>query len=391
MFHSGPLSQISDGQMGFLAAAELGVDVATVGNHDLDYGLEAFQAGCKNVPYPIVCANQSSLGLPPGCLIETPVGPIGFIGVTHPESHLLWQYSAKPLRVLPAPDVTVTDAVVSTSKELRRTGALAVVVLLHDGLGLPVKGIKAVSEVEELLTRLAPWAENVDAILAGHTLLQFVGSVGSTPIIQPYGLGCSIGVLDLNIGSYEVRAHSHTFAVKGGDRWSGPGADLLDEAEADTLGYLDVDLYNSPSGTSTLADFAAESIRSLLAADLALVFSICGQAPLDGKTGWWGSGRVSYLQLLQAFPWVDRAVVTAEIAADEAEKLLRDIERDRHGAVYSWGIAVKVPRERSSLRIVVTGGSLAAQLPILLGRHIDWTIGEVSFRECISAALSKGC
>jgi 2',3'-cyclic-nucleotide 2'-phosphodiesterase (5'-nucleotidase family) len=61
---------------------------ATVaGNHDFDDGVGALLAGAQSLPYPMLCAANVDVGLPATALLDTPVGPLGVIGLAHPDGH----------------------------------------------------------------------------------------------------------------------------------------------------------------------------------------------------------------------------------------------------------------------------------------------------------------
>ncbi len=143
-------------------------------------------------------------------------------------------------------------------------------------------------------------------------------------------------------------------------------------------------------GPSLLADFVADAVRRRTEADLALVYSICGQELLDGWFGWWSAGRVSHLQLLQAFPWTDGDVVTGEISDAEARRLVAATSALRHGAASSWGIAGQNEPFKGAVRLATSGASLAAHVPLLLGRTPDWVRHDASFKSCVADGLARG-
>jgi 2',3'-cyclic-nucleotide 2'-phosphodiesterase (5'-nucleotidase family) len=78
----GPLSISTGGVLNFHAAGQLGIEVATVGNHELDWGLDHLAEHRQALPFPLICANLD-IGLPPSALVPSEAGPVGFIGLTH--------------------------------------------------------------------------------------------------------------------------------------------------------------------------------------------------------------------------------------------------------------------------------------------------------------------
>src|SRR3712207_572028 len=53
----GALATLSDGEAGFEAAADLGIDVGVVGNHEFDWGIEHLRSHAPKVGFPVLCAN----------------------------------------------------------------------------------------------------------------------------------------------------------------------------------------------------------------------------------------------------------------------------------------------------------------------------------------------
>src|SRR4051812_49182293 len=105
--------------------AALPIACTAAGNHDFDDGLAALREGAARLGYPMLCANVDA-GLPSTALIDTPAGPIGAIGLAHPEGHA---FTAAPPTFADWP-----QRVVALAAELRRDGARWIVALLHDGV-----------------------------------------------------------------------------------------------------------------------------------------------------------------------------------------------------------------------------------------------------------------
>jgi 2',3'-cyclic-nucleotide 2'-phosphodiesterase (5'-nucleotidase family) len=121
----GALATLSGGEAGFTAAADLGVDVGVVGNHEFEGAIEHLRSRASKTGFPLLGANSPEVGLPPTAVIETDVGSVGFVGLTCPDSEAY--VSAPPLEDDLAGVVTVQ------ARELRDSGIGWVVVLFHDG------------------------------------------------------------------------------------------------------------------------------------------------------------------------------------------------------------------------------------------------------------------
>src|SRR5215210_7341105 len=81
----GGLATLSGGKAGFAAAADLGIDVSVVGNHEFEWGVEHLRTHAPKTGHPLLCANAPEVGLPPTAVVETEVGPVGFVGLTCPD------------------------------------------------------------------------------------------------------------------------------------------------------------------------------------------------------------------------------------------------------------------------------------------------------------------
>ena len=81
----GALATLSGGKAGFAAAADLGIDVGVVGNHEFEWGMEHLRSHAPETGFPLLCANAPDTGLPPTAVVETGGGVVGFVGLTCPD------------------------------------------------------------------------------------------------------------------------------------------------------------------------------------------------------------------------------------------------------------------------------------------------------------------
>jgi hypothetical protein len=215
----GALATLSDGEAGFAAAADLGIDVGVVGNHEFEWGVEHLRAHAPQTGFPLLCANAPKVGLPPTALVETEGGVVGFVGLTCPDPEV---YVSAP-----SLDPDLTGVAKWHAEDLRASGAQWVVALFHDGVDwrFGPRGYEAHTERFSGVCR--PWARSVDAIFASHTLGRWVGRVEGTPVVQPWPFGAELGVVELELGE-EPKAYCIT--PETGERWSGAGSDLLEGA-----------------------------------------------------------------------------------------------------------------------------------------------------------------
>src|SRR4051812_9003610 len=155
------LGALSDGTWPFVALRELSIDVAAVGNHELDWGEAHLRRWGAELPFELLAANLD-LGLPATRLLEPGVGVIGLSLPSMPELH-------------PGTPVQTDSAglVARHATALRAQGARHVVLAIHDG-----------AEHMEWLCEAV--RGSVDLVLGGHTLTCFAGELAGVPFLQPW-------------------------------------------------------------------------------------------------------------------------------------------------------------------------------------------------------------
>ncbi len=205
----------------------LGVDAATLGNHDFNYGLAPLQRLLDASPVPVILANivrrvaasplQDTPFLPPAMMLERSMRcgdgsergiRIGLIGVAPPQT-LQWD-SDKIGPDLEARDMV--DAVAAWAPELRRKGADLVIILCHSGIA----AAEASPGMEHAAVPIAA-IPDVDVVLAGHAHGQFpspdftvapdaravvdpiAGTLHGKPASMPGFWANRLGVVDLRL------------------------------------------------------------------------------------------------------------------------------------------------------------------------------------------------
>jgi len=406
---SGPLSALSRGRLGFRAAAELGIDVAAVGNHDLDFGLPLLREEAPGLGFPLLCAN-APLGLPPTAILPTGAGDIGFVGLTYPALPAMAPYSLTPARALPTNDRDLAGAARAAAVDLRAAGVAAVVALLHDGIDGRLAAAGAyVADPARLRALCRPWAGVVDAILLGHTCGRYMGDIAGTPVVQPWPFGAEVGVLDLEIAPGApprvVAGTPRGELVPPGDAWAGAGGDLLAAAGARVLGVLDEPLHDRMGGgVAPLADFLARAIRAATGVDAALAHTQTGQPTLDGVFAALPRGPVTALQLLQVMPWADGRLVRgvldrAELAAvvaglrppagRAARVAVVDVWTGLQANAFGWGLDENLASgTRGTATVAVPAGHAPVAVDAFAGRAIAWEDAGAAIDDAVRAALA---
>ena len=376
----GPLSTTTGGVLNFAAAAELGIDVATIGNHEFDWGLPHLAEHREQLPFPLICANVD-IGLPASTLLRTEHGPVGFVGLTHPQVNAFTPFA-------PAADPDTAGIAIQQARRLREQGAIAVVLLIHFGVDWSVSGDgEHCPDPEPVLTLLGPCHDAVDAIVLGHTLGRWADVVEGVPYAQPWAFGAEVGVIDLDLDSGGRRAELVT--VEGDPRpWPGAGRAAIEAAEGTIVGHLEEPLAIDFATDISLADFAAEALRRATGTTAAVVPVVGMHQPAIGGVMYrWPAGPVTEADLSRFVPWTDDRSLVAELTADELEAVTTFVAPEPWLA---WGTAagagegaaatVAIPRD------YVDWGKI--QIEQIIGRKLDWRPVEVRLRDALRAALA---
>ena len=369
----GALATLSGGKAGFAAAADLGIDVGVVGNHEFEWGVEHLRTHAPQTGFPLLCANAPEVGLPPTAMVETETGPVGFVGLTCPDPEVY--VSAPSLE----PDLA--GVAKRHAEELRASGAQWVVALLHDGVDWRFGAQGYEAHPERFSEVCSSWARSVDAIFASHTLGRWIGQVEGTPVVQPWPFGAELGVVELELGE-EPKAYCLT--PKTGERWGGAGGELLADASSKVLGELAEPMSSRSGGPAPLADYFAWALREATGAHAAAVDMLASQAPVDGVLSYLPAGPVTEADVLRLYPWPD-ATVVGEIEEEE----LRKVAQASWPWPWSvWGFDATDRAGGGTATLAVLEGDAVAHVERVLGRRVGWQRTGVGLREAVGRALS---
>ena len=266
-----PISNLLQGASTIDVFNHMGYQVATVGNHEFDWGLTTLQDRMAQADFPFVVANIFNEGTDtrpswakPTAMFTVKGQQVGVIGVTSqytPGIVMAGNTAGLEFRA-PAPIVS------QLASQLRAAGADLVVVLAH----MPDVYGGVVSQ--EMATLGVP---GVDLIISGHSHSGYTGKVGDVPIIQAYSSGTAIGVSDLRYDRLERDVASSSLKVvttynkdkAGNDIGEDPGiaalvaaykaeiAPIVDAVKATTLGPITKTA--NASGESPMGDLIADA------------------------------------------------------------------------------------------------------------------------------------
>jgi 5'-nucleotidase len=201
----------------------LGYDAAAVGNHEFDYGpvgpdsiprtanedpLGALKKNAKAAKFPFLSANltEKATGKTPSwakryTMIEANGVKVGIIGLSTPDTPAVTM-SANVVSLNFGDPVAAT---VTAAKELRKSGASAIVVIAH--MGGRCKNIETNPEDpsscetdQEAMRYLNALPKGtIDAYFAGHTHSNIRHYINGVATLQPSPFGREIAILDMTI------------------------------------------------------------------------------------------------------------------------------------------------------------------------------------------------
>ena len=184
-----------------------GYDVATVGNHEFDWGVSIMRRAISGAAFPYVSANihtlpADTLLYPPYVVLQRQGVRVGVAAFTTPGA-MVWnrdQLRGK-LRVARIP-----EAARRVMESLRRESDLAVV-LIHSGMGGSPSYDTAGVGAENAAASLATLPVRPDLVVVGHSHREIRDSVlGGVHFVQPKPYAGSISV-------------THVYLVRGDGRW----------------------------------------------------------------------------------------------------------------------------------------------------------------------------
>lgn len=216
----------------------LGYDVATVGNHEFNYGLPFLEKALAGSSFPFVCANVvmgTVLGedptkdktlLPPFKILEKEVVDgagekhtikVGFIGFLPPQI-MVWDFQHLNGKVMTRDIVKTAEAYVPLMKE---QGADLIVALSHSGISGETQ-----SDMMGNASLYLAGVEGIDVVFTGHHHNVFPssqydgiegvdtanGTLQGKPSVMPGFWGSHMGLIDLLIekSGNEWKIISHT-------------------------------------------------------------------------------------------------------------------------------------------------------------------------------------
>jgi 2',3'-cyclic-nucleotide 2'-phosphodiesterase (5'-nucleotidase family) len=362
--------------------ADLPIAAAAAGNHEFDDGLDALHA--VSLRFPLLCAN-ADVGLPATAMIDTDAGPLGAIGLTHPQIHLS---SSGPQ---PADDWRVGDL----ADGLRRDGARWVVALLHDGVDWWPSGGGIATRSDRLEALVRPWAADVDLILAGHNFGAWTGTLAGTPAAEPYLFASSVVVAELG---EQVRVRVERVPPLPPRRRTA-AVEAIEAAAAERVGESAQTWLVRTGAERYLPDLLARALKDATGADAALVPpGMHGtQPPIDGAVGALRAGPITHLDLVRLLPSPEYDPVVVELRPGEFaaavaahDRAADPASREHDGIWWNWcrmpiGVAAD-DREPRTLAVVPFATRMLSEW---LGRDVTGVPAGVNPQPALVAAAAR--
>jgi len=394
MFQGTLESNLTEGASVIAAYRALGMTVATLGNHEFDFGpvpggddpQGAIRARISESPFPIVSANlvvRGSLASPPweklrrSVLLNVGGVRVGFVGLlTRETPSIVLHAFFEGLDVAP-----LAPALIEEARGLRSQGAQIVIAVAHAGadckdFGDPadLSGCKPDAEIFDVARALPPGT--VDAIFAGHTHAAVAQRVNGIPIVEAYARARAFSRIDMQVDGVTHRVLGHQIfpphelcpkLTEGGpctltDYEGQPTIEDPDIAQVIEPALANAERFRAaPIGCtvkeamacehgieSALGNLFADLLReSVPGADVAILNGGSLRADLP-------AGKMSYGQLFEAMPF-DNLVAKIRLTGAELKTVLAaHLQHDAHGLISLSGMRVNARCGKSGLELKLT-------------------------------------
>jgi len=258
------------GQQMIDAWNNIGLDYATLGNHEFDFGPDELLKRMKESRFQWIAANvldkdgKSFGGMPPFVIREMDGIKLGIFGILLPETTTTSR---------PGPDVKILGSCETAKRvvpQMRAAGAQLIVALTHLSM-----------REDKELARCVP---EIDLIVGGHehTLLQALS--GRTPIFKMTADARQLGRFDLTVDRATGKLQSVDWEVIPVDDKIADDPQFAaitekykeslatySEMVGRTLVRLDARSEANRTGETNVGDFVADALRDAVGADVALI------------------------------------------------------------------------------------------------------------------------
>ena len=359
----GPIGTLSKGEYIIDIMNAVGYDVATIGNHEFDYGMDQFMALREKAEFPYISANFCDLEgnpiLDPYVIMELGGWKVAFVGASTPETFTKstptffqdeegnYIYS-----FCQGEDGAELYAAVQEAVDAARAeGAEIVVVMSHLGTDA--------SSVPYTASDLIVNTTGIDAVLDGHSHsvweMELVQNAAGEDVILS-----STGTKLNNVGSLVIEAgedqtpvlttalHSESlFQDEEAEAFIATVKAQYEETLNQVVATTAVDLTTKDPATgeravrtaeTNLGDLCADAYRVVLGADIAFVNGGGVRADIP-------AGDITYGQILSVHPFGNMAClmeVTGQQVLDALEMSSRDVPNECGGFLQVSGLTYEI-------------------------------------------------
>ena len=344
-------STLDHGRTMLAAAKGMGIAVATLGNHELDWGQDTLRARLRESPFPWVSANlfDSATGRRVPWVAShrfVTVGGLRVAVVGYMTKHFKRVIKAEQTSGLEVKSGVAAIRDVLDSVRAQRPDI--VILLAHEGGSCDGRSCRG--EIFELAEELGPGG--VDLIVSGHSHTRIADDAGSIPVMQARSNGRAVAVADFVRkagGGWKVAVQVLPATQEG----STPDAaltSLVEQAHKRSAQQIDrvVARLRAPmkrtTGEHALGNFVADAQRNVARADVAIMNNGGVRADL-------AAGPITFGELFAVMPF-DNRVIVLELTGAELREVLESALRSGTPAAHVSGVTVRYdPRRPAGERI----------------------------------------
>ena len=334
MFQGTPVSNLFNGKPVIEVMNYLSFDAMAIGNHEFDWGMEAFQNLLASSRFPYLSANIKDRhghylpGVKPYIMVSRKNLRIAIIGVTTPEV----MYSTKPGNIRGFKVYRPEDILPELITKAKGEGAHMVIVLSHLGL-----------DADKELAQRVP---GIHVIVGGHshTAIKTPVIIGDTIILQAGHYGLYLGIFELSIDTDtgKIVHYKKNRVLK--KVLAGPDMpydevaagivntyyDQIKEKFTEVVGESLVDLKRRYQRESNIGNLICDTMREETNADIAFMNS--GGIRTDIP-----KGKITLEQVFTLLPF-DNNLVTMNLTGAQILEILEYNARQEQGFLQASGI-----------------------------------------------------
>lgn len=348
---TGALAKLTQGELAFELMITMGYDAMVIGNHEFEYGHEAFAWQKNRVPFPVLGANlfyenTKDPYAQAHAIIERDGVRIGVVGIMGQDVVT----AIKPTNIAP---IDVTDPVLAVQKsidELRDEVDL-IVLLTHQGKTAPMQ---TDAESDPRLQRdidadiyLAGAVKGADILFGGHadagTPTAVVHPQTGTLIMQTYGQATHLGYLQVTIdtASNEITSHDSKLIPVDPYKW-GPDKRIVEKL-ADyrsrypelfqVVGRTEAVLARRYIEESDVGNLFTDAFVEATGADMAFIHSGGLRKDLP-------RGKVKRVDILDVHPFVS-SVLVKQMSGDQIRRAIEQSLTLERGLLQVSGLLIR--------------------------------------------------